>query len=277
MDVAYAPDYPDHIARPVAVMALNSTTDIWEFPFHRHRKAQLLFADTGLITLETEQGVWVVPPQGAVWIPGGLMHRARNSGNPRGYAVFIAPDIIDGAFCQCRTLAVSPFLRALLERTAALPEDYDTRGGQGRLMTVLLDEIVAAPQEQLHLPMPADPRLRKLADAMLSAPATHATLDQWASQIGMSQRNMARLFVAETGLSVSKLRRHMHVITALPLLAQGQPLKVIADGLGYDSPSAFITMFRKMVGAPPRRFLSERRASINGGEASPPESWANRQ
>ncbi|MCM2438528.1 helix-turn-helix transcriptional regulator [Agrobacterium vitis] len=254
--------YVDRIDSPIIVIGLGMATDSWEHPIHSHRKAQLIFADTGLITVETEECVWVVPPQSAVWIPGGMVHRARNSGDPKGFAVFIEPRIAGALPDTCSTMAVSPFLRALLERTAALPSEYDSFGPQARLMGVLLDELAAAPPEWLHLPMPSDPRLRKLADAMLATPSDHTTLDQWAGRVGMSERNMARLFVSETGLSVSKWRRHMHIITALPLLAQGQTIQSVADELGYDSPGAFVTMFRKEVGAPPRRFLAERTANI---------------
>lgn len=256
-------DYPDRIERPVAVIGLGMITENWELPFHHHRKAQLLFADSGLITLEADTGLWVVPPQGAVWIPGGMVHRASSSGEPRGFVLFIEPDAVPGLPESCCTLSVSPFMRALLERAATLPEHYSLEGPQARLMAVLLDELIAAPLEWLHLPMPADLRLRRLADAMLAAPADRATLEQWASRIGMSERNMSRLFSAETGLSVSRWRRQMHVITALPMLAQGRLIQGIADELGYDSSGAFITMFHKAVGAPPKRFLAERTAQIH--------------
>ncbi|MGY3859413.1 AraC family transcriptional regulator [Aeromonas intestinalis] len=256
-------DYPDKIERPVVVIGLGRVTENWELPLHQHRKAQLLFADSGLITLETDTGFWVVPPQGAVWIPGGMVHRASSSGEPRGFVAFVEPDAAPGLPDCCCTISVSPFMRALLERTAALPEHYRIEGAPGRLMSVLLDELIAAPLEWLHLPMPADLRLRKLADGMLAAPADRATLEQWASRIGMSERNMSRLFSAETGLSVSRWRRQMHVITALPMLAQGRLIQTIADELGYDSSGAFITMFHKAVGAPPKRFLAERTAQIH--------------
>lgn len=74
---------------------------------------------------------------------------------------------------------------------------------------------------------------------------------------------MSRLFSAETGLSVSRWRRQMHVITALPMLTQGQTIQFIADDLGYESSAAFVTLFRKIVGTPPKRFLAERTAQIN--------------
>ncbi|WGS44890.1 helix-turn-helix transcriptional regulator [Burkholderia sp. JSH-S8] len=259
------PHYPDRIDRSVVVLGLGMVTDDHlEMPFHAHRKAQLLFADSGLITLETASGVWVVPPQSAVWIPGGTEHRAQSCGMAQGFVLFVEPGAAPGLPETCRTISVSPFMRALLERTASLPERYEIDGPDGRLMTVLIDELIAAPHEWLHLPMPIDPRLRKLADALLSAPAEHVTLDRLARRIGMSERSMTRLFASETGLSVSRWRRQMHVLAAMPMLAQGRTIQSIADELGYDSSGAFVTMFRKAVGTPPRRFLAERTSASPG-------------
>ncbi|HGM4887813.1 MULTISPECIES: helix-turn-helix domain-containing protein [Stenotrophomonas] len=59
-------------------------------------------------------------------------------------------------------------------------------------------------------------------------------------------------------LSVRRWRRQLHVVVALPLLAKGRTVQAVADHLGYDSAGAFVTMFRKTVGAPPKRFLAER-------------------
>ena len=46
----------------------------------------------------------------------------------------------------------------------------------------------------------------------------------------------------------------------------------VADDLGYDSSGAFVTMFRKTVGAPPKRFLVERggRLPASGADIQPP-------
>lgn len=257
-------DYPDLVDSPVMVLGVDPITDAWEMPFHEHRKAQLLVATSGLITLETPAGLWVVPPQGAIWIPGGLSHRASSTGKPHGFVVFVEPGAIAGLPTHCLAMAISPFMRALLERTSQLPWRYAAGSADARLMAVLLDELIAAPPEWLHLPMPSDPRLRKLANAMLAAPAERATLEGWASRIGMSERNMSRLFSGETGLSVRRWRRQLHVVVALPMLAKGRTVQAIADDLGYDSSGAFVTMFRKTVGAPPKRFLAERGARLRG-------------
>lgn len=259
------PDYqlPDKIDRPVVVMGLTMVVDGWEFPKHSHRKAQLLFSASGVVTVETERGVWVVPPQCAVWIPGGLPHKARSTSEVRGFGLFVEPDAVEGLPKDCCSVSVSPLLQNLLEKAAGFNEYYDEDGAEGRLMMVMLDELVGAPLEQLHLPIPADKRLRKLTDILLGDPASNATLETWAQRVGMSERSLSRLFSLETGMSVGRWRRQLHVITGVQLLMQGRSIQSVAFDLGYESAGAFVTMFRKAVGTPPGRFLAERRSSWN--------------
>lgn len=252
-----AADYPDKVDRPVFVMGLGLINENWEIPFHRHFKSQLIFANSGVVTLETPDSIWNVPFQGAVWIPSNLTHRAKISGNAKGFVVFVEPDAIDGLPQSCCTIAISPLIRELLQRTATLPELYDENSSEGRLMTVLLDEISTAPSASMNLPMPKNPRLRKMAEAMLDDPAKKLTLDEWAHSINMSERNLSRVFANETGLSVNRWRRQMHVIKAMSMLAEDMPIQLISDALGYENSSAFITMFRKAVGVTPKRFIIE--------------------
>ncbi|MDF3943651.1 AraC family transcriptional regulator [Achromobacter denitrificans] len=263
---AYADPEPHQVDRPVVAASISLVTEGGEYPPHRHRKAQLLYTVSGVITCETERGVWMVPPGCAVWIPGGMSHRARPSGKVRGYALFVEPDAVAGLPERCCSVAVSVLLQALIDRACQLPRLYEPQGADGRIMSVLLDELVAAPLEQLHLPRPSDPRLLKLTDAMLADPADSASLPQWAARIGMSERSMSRLFRQQTGMSVARWRRQWHVIAGLQRLTSGLSVQTVAYELGYDSASAFVTMFKKAVGKPPGRFLAERT-----GAASEPE------
>lgn len=41
-------------------------------------------------------------------------------------------------------------------------------------------------------------------------------------------------------------------------LSGGATVKQVAYGLGYESPSAFITMFKKAFGKPPATYIAER-------------------
>ena len=125
-------------------------------------------------------------------------------------------------------------------------------------MATLLDELAEAPIEALHLPIPKDPRLTRLADSLLANPGDKSTLSEWAVRIGMSERSMTRLLLEQIGLSFGRWRRQLHVILSLQRMANGESVQTVALDLGYENASGFITMFRKAMGQPPARYLADR-------------------
>lgn len=259
----------DGVPRPVFALSATSVSRDWEYALHRHRKAQLLYSVRGILNCEVEDGVWIVPPQCAVWIPGDLPHSARGSGETECYCLFVEPDAAPDLPKTCCTIAVSPLLRELLLAAAGFPELYARGGREDRLTATLLDELAAAPVEDLHLPMPRDPRLRQLAEMLLADPGGKASKGDWAIRIGMSERSMSRLLRHEIGMSFGHWRRQLHVILALQRLSRGESVQTVALELGYENASGFVTMFRKAAGKPPARYLSERMADREPAAAVP--------
>ncbi|WP_456237243.1 helix-turn-helix domain-containing protein [Herminiimonas arsenitoxidans] len=149
-------------------------------------------------------------------------------------------------------------LKELVMTATNFPELYPVDGAEGRLATVMLDQLSTALVENLHLPMPRDRRLHKLAEMLIDDPADKATVAEWAVRIGMSDRSLSRLLLQEIGMSFGRWRRQLHVILSLQRLSKGESVQAIALDLGYESASGFVTMFRKAVGKPPARYLSER-------------------
>src|SRR5258706_4459750 len=63
---------------------------------HSHPEDQLLFASKGVMTVRTKQGVWVVPPQRAVWIPADTPHSVSLSGRVAMETVGLLPGLRRG-------------------------------------------------------------------------------------------------------------------------------------------------------------------------------------
>ncbi|SQC94136.1 Methylphosphotriester-DNA--protein-cysteine S-methyltransferase [Cedecea neteri] len=95
-----------------------------------------------------------------------------------------------------------------------------------------------------------------MTDSMAKNLKQKKTLAQWADDMAMSERNLARLVVKETGLSFLRWRQQMQLIVALRYLISGMTVQNVAELLGYDSTTAFITMFKKALGTTPGRYLS---------------------
>ncbi|SFN62171.1 AraC-type DNA-binding protein [Pseudomonas sp. NFACC24-1] len=133
----------------------------------------------------------------------------------------------------------------------ALAPDYDEAGRDDALIDLLLHELLRSVHLPLHLPLPQDPRLLGLCQAFLKHPDTHASPVQWAAQLHISLRSFNRLFSRQTTLSFSQWRQQACVMAALARLAEGDSVTCIALDLGYDSPAAFSTMFRRVQGHAP--------------------------
>src|ERR1043165_4718767 len=71
-------DY-QRVPRPVAAMA-KDFPDGFHIAPHSHERAQLIFAAQGAMLVSTREGTWAVPPQRAVWMPGGITHEIRMAG-----------------------------------------------------------------------------------------------------------------------------------------------------------------------------------------------------
>lgn len=244
----YRPD--DHCDAAVA-FRVRVTAHEQEFPLHHHRKGQLILALHGGVTCEVANALWMVPPQYAVWIPGAMPHHNRASANARLCFLFIEPGAV-AMPDQCCTLKISPLVRELILQLAGCRDNTPRRE---RLVQVLFDELPDQPEACLHLPVSAHPKIRAMVDFMAAHPRDNRTLSQWASRLAMSERNLSRLIVKETGLNFRRWRQQLQLIQALQMLVAGLGVQQIAQGLGYDSTTAFITMFKKGLGQTPGRYL----------------------
>ncbi|HEY9105019.1 helix-turn-helix transcriptional regulator [Chitinimonas sp.] len=224
--------------------------------FHRHRKGELLLTLRGVITLEVEGGLWIVPPQSAIWVPGGVVHKFTASGTIDCYVLFIENSVATGLPATCSSLATTPLLRELLVRSASLPVLYPEGGMASHLVTLLLDELALAPVGNLHLPMPTDPRLRKIAETIMNDPADRGTIASWGRRVGLSERTLARLLKQQTGMSFGRWRQQLQLMLAVRWLGSGASVQQVSDDLGYESAGSFVTMFRKALGTSPGRYIA---------------------
>ena len=228
----------------------------FEYDWHSHARGQLFCIESGLVHMRTPAGSWLLPPRRAGWIPPGVMHKASTNGVLSGWGILLTPAASAGLPKTPCVLSVSEVLRALVQRTATWHWEERLSPPQRRLAAVLMDEVRAAPTESLHLPMPADRRVLRIAEAVLGDPASEQTFHELAQQAGISERSARRLFNAETGMSFANWRQQARLLLALEYLTAGSSIVEVADSLGYASASSFIAMFRKAFGLSPRRYLS---------------------
>lgn len=242
------------IDRPVIAQAGDYPIG-WSIGWHSHTHAQLVYASQGVMRVSTAPGTWVVPPQRAVWVPAAVEHAIEMHGRVAMRTVYVAPGAAATLPDGCCVVTVTALLRALLLRAIELPKDYDESGPDGRVMSLILDEILGLPVAPLHLPQGRDPRLQRVTQSLADDPADPRTLADWAKTAGASQRTLARLFESETGLGFRAWRQQARLLEALTWLAEGRAVTTVALDLGYDSPSAFIAAFKRSLGTTPARYF----------------------
>jgi len=245
-----------NVPRPIVAMAK-------EFPSghvisrHKHSRAQLLYASSGVMTVGTESGIWVVPPLRAVWIPAQTNHQIEVSGNLSMRTLYIDPNYYSGPSDGCCVIAVSPLLKELILHVVDLPRCYPLEGQEEKVISVLMDQINSSRAAPLELQIPVDERLRRIHAHLSSNPGDNRTLEDWGKKVGAAGRTLTRHFRSETGMSFVQWRQQFRILEALRRLGRKEPVTNIAIELGYDSPSAFISMFKKALGKTPGQYFAE--------------------
>ncbi|MBL6614429.1 MAG: helix-turn-helix transcriptional regulator [Reyranella sp.] len=245
-------DY-QRVPRAVAAMPKDFAAGFVVLP-HVHERAQLIYATAGAMRVSTDTGMWMVPPQRALWMPAGVRHSILMLSELSMRTLYLREDAAAFMPQVCRVLPVSPLLRALIVRATELPLNYDEDGPAGHVFALILAELHGLQSLPLQLPMPSDARLRALCQALLDAPGDPRTLGEWAKTLNASARTLARRFQSETGLSFGAWRQQARVLEAMGRLGNGAPVTQVALDLGYDSVSAFSAMFRRAAGASPSDF-----------------------
>jgi AraC-like DNA-binding protein len=246
-------DAAERTPRPVVAVG-NEYPPSFELARHRHQRSQLIYAAEGVVTVATDAGAWVAPPERAVWIPAGVGHAVKMVGAVSTRSVLIEPAICAGRGDHCQVLVVSSLLRSLLLAATKVPPRYDRDGRDGLVMALLVAEILEAPVVPLAVPFPRSAALARKCHAFLARPHAKVGIDAFRAALGTSRRAFTRAFRRETGLSFAAWRTQACVVAALPRLAAGESVTSIAVDLGYDSPAAFATMFKRLLGIPPSQY-----------------------
>jgi AraC-like DNA-binding protein len=167
----------------------------------------------------------------------------------------VRPDVTPHLPAHAQAVAVSPLLRELILAAVAVIPPYAADSRDSRVIRLLLDELRALPVLPLHLPQPADPRLRRICDRLAQRLDDISTLADWATALAVDARTIQRLFARETGMTFGQWRQQARLLHALERLALGDKVVDVAMALGYESPSAFTTMFKRQFGETPSEFF----------------------
>jgi transcriptional regulator GlxA family with amidase domain len=171
----------------------------------------------------------------------------------------------------CRGLPETPcmfnsseLLFAIVHRMVGWDLGQPLDPAKKHLITTLRDEIRQPDEQPLRLTIPREERLARVADALLDDVGDDRTLYAWAQVAGMARRSFMRAFSAYAGMTFGRWRQQARLFAALEMLAQKKSVTEVALAVGYDSVSAFIEMFRTMLGTTPQAYFRGRRSWPRG-------------
>jgi AraC-like DNA-binding protein len=211
--------------------------------------------------VQTGAGRWVVPPTRAIWMQAGMRHEIRCIGEVHMRSLLVMPGAAPNLMEITQAVGISPLLRELIAASMDVVQPYSPGTRDGRVMRLLLDELRALPVLPLHLHLPTDARLLQICEYLQKRPQDPSTMADWAQRLAVDVKTIQRLFVRETGMTFGQWRQQSRLLRALELLATGEKVIEVALALGYDSPSAFATMFRRHFGQTPSHFFGTSRIS----------------
>ncbi|MDX2217466.1 MAG: helix-turn-helix transcriptional regulator [Burkholderiales bacterium] len=222
---------------------------------HAHAWPQLVFAARGALAVAVTDRQWVVPPTRALWVPAHAVHEVEALGDVSLRTLYLASSKTSPAGQGICVLDVSPLLRELILEVTRIGSLEQDSAVHQHLAGLIHDQLGRATRLRLELPLPRDPRARRVADLARADLRHSVTLSDLAADSGASARTIERLFHAETGLAFGQWRQQARLQHALRRLAESADVATAAAECGYESVSAFVSMFRQALGVTPGQYL----------------------
>jgi AraC-like DNA-binding protein len=249
------------------------------YPRHRHAWGEFVYAYNGVMEIKLTGHHYLAPPQYGIWLPPDVEHVGFNRHAACHCSLYLAPElcaVLPAAPCA---LTVSPLVRAILDalRGDALQDDalrddplrndasVAPTGEHGRLLQVLVDQLARSPHAGSYLPSSSDALLGPVLMALEADPGDARSLPQLAHAANTTERTLMRRCQRDLGMTFIEWRQRLKVLKALALLEQGWTVESIGLHLGYSSASAFIGMFRKMMGTTPDEYRKNNMTAMSTG------------
>jgi AraC-like DNA-binding protein len=206
---------------------------------HAHTHAQVLWALDGALELEVEgRGQRLAAGQGLL-IPPGELHDFEA---PQGSQCLVL-DTVDPAWANCVLKPLhaqsvdhlARFLAASLSQGLPVSQEL----GAQLLVQAWGQNVARAAHSGRAIDWPG---LRRWVQTRLAAPLTVADL---AARAGLAESQFRARCLAATGLTPMQWLRAQRLERARMLRAAGLPVALVAQRVGYDSPSALTAALRR--------------------------------
>jgi AraC-like DNA-binding protein len=222
---------------------------------HAHGSDQLIYAGTGIMQVSSKQQRWILPPHFGLWIPARVAHEIHMPEPVAMRTLYLRSGLADLGPSSV-VLHISPLLRELIFEIVRI----GTLHNRDRTECALRDLVIAQLRKASPMPtgilLPHDPRALAVAEAVMAEPALRSPLVSMCKSSGISVRTLERIFRKDVGMSFESWRRQVRLMKAIELLVAGHSVKQVAGFVGYQEPSAFVSLFRSTFGITPKAWAA---------------------
>ncbi|MDR7121319.1 AraC family transcriptional regulator [Rheinheimera soli] len=247
------------------------TTEIGFDATDRTAKLHLLRSGDAVLQLGQQKGVQITEPS-LLFIPRPCRHSLNAALGQRQLQLVSAALSFDGGLDNPLTTALPAYVLMPLAEISMLSGNLDwlfdeafaQHCGKNAVLNRLFELVVI---QLLRYMMAnssvstgmmaglADLRLSKAVTLMHDQPAKAWTVAELATAASMSRASFAAKFHKVVGITPADYLVSWRVSLAQKLLREGRPIALIADEVGYESPSALARTFRRKTGSSPREWL----------------------
>lgn len=227
-------------------------------PMHIHGSAQLVYATSGLMEIGAGAGVWLIPPQFAIWIPARTPHRIRMAGSVSMRTLYVRRELARALPADCTVIHVTNLMRELILEAIRIGNLSLKSSAHRALWELLLGQLKGATVIPTSITLPTDKRALAVAQGVVDDQAL--PLRGLCARAGVSVRTLERIFRNDIGISFETWRRQVRLMKGIELLVGGASVKEAAFAVGYRQPSAFVEMFRQTLGTTPKAWTAALRS-----------------
>ncbi|WP_297007510.1 AraC family transcriptional regulator [uncultured Corynebacterium sp.] len=222
-----------------------------------HSEHHVFWVVCGSATAMVDGEVFQLEALDALWLPGGIaVDQISTEAGTVAFTVLLPTDTFPETGNGVVHRKISPELCTLLIHLFGrwkMPA-WDGEKLTGGMATALRESFFGGRTGAVERPrMPVSAAAVAVAQQLLADPGDPRSREQWATGVGLSERQLTRAFRVETGLSLSSWRVALKVAVAAEQVALGTPIGRIAHDLGYSGTAALSHAFRRQT----RTTLSE--------------------
>jgi AraC-like DNA-binding protein len=215
---------------------------------HKHETAQLSVPQNGIIYFMVEGQLYMIPPNTAIYIPANIHHCIYKTNNKIIIEnIYFSKKYFDLLPQITRAVTLTDLAKILIERLCKISKDDLDNNKTQQMLELLLDELKEINNKlEFNLKIPQNEGLRQIFNHVANNESANLpNLESCASAINVSPRSLQRIIKQELGISFILWRGQILFMKSLELIHKHKSTSIVSYMLGYNSESAFISMFKK--------------------------------